>query len=134
LNAWPKLRTDPEDRENIVFVERRISDLPPMLNPQKPGFPDWREWGRRVRVDMEKLRQYAIAVYAASEAYLLSLSDGDLNRPVDLSVLGIGHSTLRYVLNMFKAAKILFECSFGSVDYIKCGNRARKGALSVLQQ
>ena len=75
-----------------------VSELPPMLNPQKPGFPDWAEWGRRVRVDMEKLREYAKAVYAASEAYLLSLGDGDLNRPIDLSVLGIGQSTLRYVL------------------------------------
>jgi len=52
-----------------------VSEPPPMLNPQKPGFPDWSEWGRRVRVDLEKLRQYAKAVYAASEAYLLSLSD-----------------------------------------------------------
>jgi hypothetical protein len=75
-----------------------VSELPPMLNPQKPGFPDWSEWGRRVRVDIEKLRQYAGAVYAASEAYLLKISDDDLNRPIDLSVLGLGQSTLRFVL------------------------------------
>ena len=49
-------------------------------------------------MDIEKLRQYAKAVYAASEAYLLALGDGDLNRPIDLSVLGLGQSTLRFVL------------------------------------
>ena len=75
-----------------------VSELPPKLNPPKPGFPDWSAWGRRVRVEMEKLRQYAKAVYAVSETYLLSLVDGDLNRPIDLSILGLGQSTLRYVL------------------------------------
>ncbi|MCX5912888.1 MAG: DinB family protein [Deltaproteobacteria bacterium] len=94
-----------------------VSELPPMLNPQKPGFPDWREWGRRVRVDMEKLRPYAKAVYAVSEAYLLSLGDGDMNRPVDLSVLGLGQSSLRYVLINGILGNALTHC--GEISCLK---------------
>lgn len=27
-----------------------VSELPPMPNPNAPGFPDWSEWGRRVKL------------------------------------------------------------------------------------
>jgi hypothetical protein len=103
-----------------------VSELPPMLNPQKPGFPDWSAWGRRVRVDVEKLRQYASAVYAASEAYLLSLGDGDLNRPIDLSVLGLGPSTLRYVLINGVLGNALTHC--GEISCLK-GLQSVRGYL-----
>ncbi|NIS60786.1 MAG: hypothetical protein GTO13_08835 [Proteobacteria bacterium] len=76
-----------------------VSELPPMPNPNAPGFPDWSEWGRRVKVDLPALRKYAQAVYAASDDYLASLTDSDLNRPVNLSPLGLGESTVGYVLN-----------------------------------
>ena len=75
-----------------------VSELPPMMNPQKVGFPDWSGWSRRVRVDLEALRQYAKAVYAATDGYLASLKDKDLSRSVDLSALGLGKSTVGYVL------------------------------------
>lgn len=75
-----------------------VSEVPPMINPQKPGFPDWSGWSRRVRVDLAALRQYAKAVYAATDAYLASLADDDLSRSVDLSALGLGKSTVGYVL------------------------------------
>jgi hypothetical protein len=94
-----------------------VSELPPMLDPLKPGFPDWREWGRRVRVDMEKVRPYAKAVYAASEGYLLSLGDGDLDRPVDLSALGLGQSTLRFVLINGILGNALTHC--GEISCLK---------------
>jgi hypothetical protein len=103
-----------------------ISELPPMLNPQKPGFPDWSQWGRRVRVDMEKLRQYTKAVYSASEAYLLSLGDGDLNRPVDLSALGLGQSTLGYVLINGILGNVLTHC--GEISCLK-GLQSVRGYL-----
>jgi hypothetical protein len=75
-----------------------LSELPPMPNPNAPGFPDWSEWGQRVKVDLAALRKYAQAVYAASDEYLASLTDDDLNRPVNLSALGLGESTVGYVL------------------------------------
>jgi hypothetical protein len=75
-----------------------VSELPPMMNPEKPGFPDWSGWSRRVQVDLADLRPYAKAVYAATDDYLASLTDDDLNRSVDLSVLGLGKSTVGYIL------------------------------------
>ena len=103
-----------------------VSELPPMMNPQKPGFPDWSEWGRRVRVDMEKHREYAKAVYAASEAYLLTLGDGDLNRAIDLSVLGLGQSTLRFVLINGILGNALTHC--GEISCLK-GLQSVRGYL-----
>ena len=44
------------------------------------------------------MRQYAKEVYASTDAYLASLTDDDLNRPISLAVLGLGQSTLGYVL------------------------------------
>jgi hypothetical protein len=75
-----------------------VSELPPMPNPEAPGFPDWTEWSRRVKVDLAALRQYAEAVYGATDEYLASLTDDDLNSPVDLSALELGEKTLGYVL------------------------------------
>jgi hypothetical protein len=103
-----------------------ISELPPMLDPQKPGFPEWSQWGRRVRVDMEKFREYTKAVYSASEAYLLSLGDGDLNRPVDLSALGLGQSTLGYVLINGILGNALTHC--GEISCLK-GLQSVRGYL-----
>lgn len=51
-----------------------------------------------MKVDLEALRKYAQAVYAASDEYLASLTDNDLNHPVSLSALGLGGSTVGYVL------------------------------------
>ena len=39
-------------------------------------------WARRVQIDLPALRQYTQAVYAATDAYLASLTDAELSRPV----------------------------------------------------
>ena len=49
-------------------------------------------------MDLAKFRQYAKAVYAASDEYLASLSDGDLKREVSLATLGMDQSTLEFIL------------------------------------
>jgi hypothetical protein len=42
-----------------------LSELPP------PAVPiDWRAWAERVRLDQAEFREYARAVYAATDAYL----------------------------------------------------------------
>lgn len=46
----------------------------------QPGGGAWEEWARTVRVDLAALRQYAQAVYAATDAYLARLQAGDLDR------------------------------------------------------
>ena len=75
-----------------------VSELPPMVNPEAPGFPDWGKWARKVKIDLVALRKYAEAVYAATVEYLSSLTDDDLNRPIDLSALGLGKSTVGFLL------------------------------------
>ncbi|MGZ8429193.1 MAG: DinB family protein [Candidatus Deferrimicrobiaceae bacterium] len=76
-----------------------LSELPPSFDPKKPGFPDWSGWSRTVKVDLPALKKYAQAVYAASDDYLASLRSRDLDRPVDLTALGLGPSTVGYVIN-----------------------------------
>jgi hypothetical protein len=75
-----------------------VGEPPPGPDPARPGFPDWSEWARRVRVDLPALRTYAQAVYAATDEYLASLTDKDLDRPVDLSALGLKQYTARQLL------------------------------------
>jgi hypothetical protein len=55
-----------------------LSELPPLA-----GSADWRAWASRVRLDLARLRPYARAVYAATDAYLDGLPDGVLDRMND---------------------------------------------------
>jgi hypothetical protein len=71
----------------------------PMPNPG-PGQSAYADWTRRVRVDLPALRAYAQAVYAATDAYLASLHDIDLERPMDLSFVGLGQQTLGVMLSL----------------------------------
>ena len=60
-----------------------LSEIPPMGT-------SWDEWGRTVQVDLAALKAYGEAVYAATDEYLGTLSDSDLGREIDLSVMGLG--------------------------------------------
>lgn len=51
-----------------------ISELPPLER-----YGDWRPWAYRVQVDPAKLRPYARAVYAATDAYLANVPDEALD-------------------------------------------------------
>ena len=64
------------------------------------------EWARQVEVDLEAMREYARAVYAATEAHLSSLSDEDLDRTIDLSDYGMGEWRLGAFLMSFIFAHI----------------------------
>ena len=70
-----------------------VSELPPQA-------PPWNEWAGRVQVDVEALRSYAQAVYEATDGYVASLSDEDLDRPLDLSAIGFGQQTLGFMLSI----------------------------------
>ncbi|NJN93411.1 MAG: DinB family protein [Anaerolineales bacterium] len=76
-----------------------LQNLPPMPSPGGSGLSSWSDWARQAEVDLPALQQYAQAVYANTEAYLTSLSDEDLSRPVDLSALGLGQHTVASLLS-----------------------------------
>ncbi len=68
--------------------------------------PPWEEedymaWSRRVQMDLPKLKEYAQAVYAASDEYIATLTPEDLNRSVDLSAMGMSPVTLAWVLSRY---------------------------------
>ena len=70
-----------------------VSELPPQA-------PPWNEWAGRVQVDLDALRSYAQAVYENTDSYLASLSDEDLNQPLDLSAAGLGQQTFGSFLSI----------------------------------
>lgn len=64
----------------------------------EPRFGTDPEHARRVRTEMGPVKAYAAAVYAASDAYLASLGDADLDRQVDMSMFGFGKRAVWWVV------------------------------------
>jgi hypothetical protein len=59
------------------------------------------KWLREVKIDIVQFRQYAIAVYAATEAYVDSLTDADLETEIDMSSFGMGpQKTHEFIANL----------------------------------
>jgi hypothetical protein len=66
---------------------------------------EWQEaypkWLREVKVDMEKFQEYAKAVFAASEEYVATLTDEELEKDVDMSSFGMGNKkTHDFIANL----------------------------------
>ena len=72
----------------------------PMPTPASPAWSEYPVWTRQVRVDLEALREYSRAVYAETDQYLASLSDADLEQPLDLSQIGLGPQTVASTLTL----------------------------------
>ncbi len=68
-----------------------MKQLPPPL-----GSP-WSEWAGQP-FDLEALRAYAAAVYAASDAYFEALDEAELDRSIDLTDAGFGVETVAFLL------------------------------------
>jgi hypothetical protein len=62
--------------------------------PANPQFDP--AWGRTVRMHLPPFREYAKAVYAATDAYVSSLTPADLERKVDTGF--VGEQTVGFVL------------------------------------
>jgi len=104
-----------------------LSELPPGPDPARPGFPDWTEWSRRVRVDLPLLLAYGEAVFEDTDAWLATLSDADLERPVDLSAVGMGTVPLAFVLNNAVLGNAIAHC--GEIACLKGVQGGRGYAL-----
>jgi hypothetical protein len=70
---------------------------------EPPPMGDWGSWAREVRVDVEVARQYAQAVYTATDMYLATLSDSDLAGEIDVPVPGMGKMPLGAFLSTLLA-------------------------------
>jgi hypothetical protein len=57
------------------------------------------EWAKELVVDLPTFKNYAQAVYAASNEYLASLASDDLSRELDLSNVGLGRRPLSWCIN-----------------------------------
>lgn len=74
-----------------------LSSTPPGAH----GSAGWADWVHDVQVDLPALREYAQAVYAATDQYFAGLSEADLNRTFDMNAYGLGTQTLNWVLFTF---------------------------------
>ena len=77
-----------------------LSEPMPTPGPEWVNYPGWT---RRVKVDLHALRQYAGAVAAETDSWIASLSEADLDRPMDLSGAGLGQHTLATAIALLVA-------------------------------
>jgi hypothetical protein len=61
----------------------------------KSTFP---AWTKNAKIDMEELNAYAEKIFAETEEYVKNLTDEDLQKEADLSVFGMGKSTVAFVI------------------------------------
>lgn len=57
------------------------------------------KWSKSVKIDLEMMREYAKAVFAATDTYVETLKDEDLDKEVDLG--SWGKKTIAYMLYAF---------------------------------
>jgi hypothetical protein len=95
-----------------------LAELPPF----GPG-GDLKTWSRKATIDREALKRYGQAVYAATDAYLASLTPDALDRKLDLSRFGFGQRPTLFVLTALLANASLHT---GEISCLK-GLQGRKG-------
>ena len=66
------------------------------------------DWANRVQVDIDPLRQYAQAVYTAT--------DEELARPLDLTSLGFGQQNVAFLLSLIL---LNVYCHTGEISCLK---------------
>ena len=93
------------------------------LSEPHPAHERWGEWARRVRVDLPVLREYARVVYAATDAYLDTLSPADLETFFDSPPAGVAWS-VAYVLGPLVAGHAYLHA--GEISAVK-GLQGLKG-------
>ncbi len=76
----------------------RAQDWAGRAGVEPPSTPDFApDWGRTVKMNLPAFREYAKAVYGATDAYIAALSDADLERKVQTGF--IGEQTVAFVVS-----------------------------------
>ncbi|SRR6266568_5147045 len=91
-----------------------LSEPMPMPGPE---WVNYAAWTRHVKIDLANLRQYAQAVGAETDAWIASLSEADLDRPLDLSSAGFGQHTLATAIALLIANHLGTET--GEISVLK---------------
>ena len=90
-----------------IFIQQVLQDGEPLLESSwkgrtgisEPQLASDFDWARRVELDLPAARQYAQAVYAATDEYLAALADETLDQVLDLSARGFGTTTVAWVIS-----------------------------------
>src|SRR5689334_9539933 len=96
-----------------------------------PAWADYGLWTRRVQIDLDQLGIYAQAVATEAETWLASLSDADLDQPMNLSGIGLGQHTWTSAITLLLANHLGTET--GEISVLKRIQGAR-GKLLVVRQ
>ena len=65
---------------------------------EPPSTPEFKpEWARSVRMNLPGFREYAKAVYGATDAYIATLSDADLERKIQTGFMG--EQTIAFIVS-----------------------------------
>jgi hypothetical protein len=106
------LKGAPTFYESANTVTGASEPMPDFTAGQWDGYA---AWTKRVRIDLTAMRSYAQQVYAASEAYLATLSDADLDQARDL---GMGEPMS--VASVFSSMLISHtDCLTGEISAVK---------------
>lgn len=90
------------------------------LPPDQP----WDAWSRSVQIDLDVLRAYAKAVYAATDEYVASATDDELARELDLSGFNMGKQSVAVFAGTLMVSHLNNHC--GEVSSMK-GVQGAKG-------
>lgn len=82
------------------------------------------QWSRTATIDLGALRQYAAAVYEASDEFFASMGEEDFTRPMDLSGLGLGEQPASFIMLAGWVNNVNMHC--GEISCLK-GLRGEKG-------
>ena len=84
--------------EDIIVATMLAKKAPTMkegedigLSEPMPSFQEWDKneaWVKKVKIDLEKFKEYAQKVYQATDDYIASLSEDDLDDEVDMGEWG----------------------------------------------
>lgn len=69
-----------------------------------PSMKEWdkhADWYKTVKIDLPKLRTFAKKVYKATDVYLATLKEKDLDKKMDLSGMGMGKQNLAWLISNF---------------------------------
>jgi hypothetical protein len=98
-----------------------------------PPVVGWDKWAHSASIDFAALRDYAQAVYRATDEFLGATTDDFLRRPIDLSEVGMGEVTASHAL-VLAAANVSIHT--GEISALKglCGLTGYPALQGKVQQ